>query len=82
MKGLNLHTERCHWVLGKIDQQQSRLRCILIMLSDFRDKDKDPQGFQAKNQITYKAKELDWHWMSQKQYIEQGNDGAAFSKKV
>ena len=61
------------------------------MLSDFKDREKNPQSFQAKKQtnkqtnkqknpVTYKAKELDWHQMSPKQYIKQGGDGAAFSK--
>lgn len=35
-EGLNLHSERAVWVLGKTDQQQSSLRYILVMLSDFK----------------------------------------------
>ena len=57
------------------------------MLSDFKDREKKSsklpskkQTNKQKNPITYKAKELDWHQMSPKQYIKQGGHGAAFSK--
>lgn len=39
MKGLNLHIEMSHCVLRKTDQQQSSLRCILVMLADFKDEE-------------------------------------------
>ena len=39
MKGLDSHIEMSHCVLRKTDQQQSSLRCILLMLADFKDEE-------------------------------------------
>lgn len=39
-----LHIERTHHSRGKIDPEWSILKCILIKLLDFNDKDNNPLG--------------------------------------
>ena len=79
MKGLNLHIEMSHCVLRKTDQQQSSLRCILLMLADFKDEEQILKASKKKKK--YKAEDLNWRQMSWKQYPKQYIDTAAFSKK-
>lgn len=56
-----------HCVLRKTDQQQSSLRCILVMLADFKDEEqilKASKQRKKKQNINYKAKDVNWHQMS------------------
>lgn len=56
-----------HCVLRKTDQQQSSLRCILVMLADFKDEEQILKASKQrkKQNINYKAKDVNWHQMSE-----------------
>lgn len=55
------------------------------MLADFKDEEqilKASKQRKKKQNINYKAKDVNWHQMSWKQYPKEDVDRAAFSKKL